>query len=47
MCKTTETLDEQTVWWRVEEMDTAMICSFIDKLYMAQVQELKRTLTCR
>lgn len=33
MCKTMETLDEQTVWWRVEEVDTAMIGSFIDKLY--------------
>lgn len=33
MFKSTGTINEQTVWWRTEEVDTAMICYLVDGLY--------------
>lgn len=49
MFKSTETLNEQMVWWRIEEMDTTMICYLVDRLYffMVQVHNFKRLQKCR
>lgn len=33
MVKSTETLNDQMVWWRKEEMGTGMICYPVDRLF--------------
>lgn len=35
MVKSTETLNEQMVWWRTDEMDTAVVCYPANRRYFS------------